>query len=280
MHSVAALRKAARPGTDAWCSCPHAALTQPFWPNLQSISRTCATQRQLAGILLRTLVLEGNKHVRYSGCHRQSWGFDDRRATPGGTPVRAVVRDRSKAGHFVAFGCEIAVADLRDTAALARAIGGASAVQVICPVAAQGDDAPAEMRRSIEAIGEAVDAALPPTVLAISDYGAELSAGTGVTMLFHALEERLRRTSSRLIFLRSAEHMQNWSRLIKVAAQTGALPSLHHSGDVNYSPRSQHSTSAPSQPIFCCLPSKAVLPLPSSTWRGRAAIRLLRSQAR
>jgi uncharacterized protein YbjT (DUF2867 family) len=84
------------------------------------------------------------------------------------------------------------------------------------------------MRRSIEAIGEAVDGARPPTVLAISDYGAELSAGTGVTMLFHALEERLRRTSSRLIFLRSAEHMQNWSHLIKVAAQTGILPSLHH----------------------------------------------------
>jgi uncharacterized protein YbjT (DUF2867 family) len=145
-----------------------------------------------------------------------------------GTPVRAVVRDPVKAGHLVALGCEIVVADLRDTAALARAIGGAAAVQVICPVAAQADDAPAEMRGSIESIGDAVDAARPPTVLAISDYGAELSAGTGVTMLFHALEERLRRSSSRLIFLRSAEHMQNWSRLIKVAAQTGALPSLHH----------------------------------------------------
>jgi NAD(P)H dehydrogenase (quinone) len=145
-----------------------------------------------------------------------------------GVPVRAVVRDRSKAAHLVALGCEIAVADLQDVAALARAIGRTSAVQVICPVAAQADNAPAEMRRSIEAIGDAVDAVRPPTVLAISDYGAEVGAGTGVTMLFHALEERLRRTSSRLIFLRSAEHMQNWSRLIKVAAQTGRLPSLHH----------------------------------------------------
>jgi NAD(P)H dehydrogenase (quinone) len=145
-----------------------------------------------------------------------------------GVPVRAVVRDASKAADLLASGCEIAVADLQDTAALARAIRGACAVQVICPVAAQADDAPAEMRRSIEAIGDAVDAARSATVLAVSDYGAEVSSGTGVTMLFNALEERLRRTSSRLIFLRSAEHMQNWSRLIKVAAQTGALPSLHH----------------------------------------------------
>ena len=145
-----------------------------------------------------------------------------------GARVRAVVRDPSKAGHLVELGCEIAVADLRDKAALARAINGACAVQVICPVRAQSDDAPAEMRQSIEAIGDTVEAAGSPTALAISDYGAELSAGTGVTLLFHALEERLRRASSRPIFLRSAEHMQNWSRMIKVAAQTGVLPSLHY----------------------------------------------------
>jgi len=72
-----------------------------------------------------------------------------------GAPVRAVVRERSKAAHLVALGCEIAVADLQDAAALARAIGSVSAVQVICPVAGQADDAPAEMRRSIEAIGDA-----------------------------------------------------------------------------------------------------------------------------
>jgi NAD(P)H dehydrogenase (quinone) len=50
-----------------------------------------------------------------------------------GAPVRAVVRDPSKAAPLVALGCEPAVADLQDAAALARAIRGASAVQVICP---------------------------------------------------------------------------------------------------------------------------------------------------
>jgi NAD(P)H dehydrogenase (quinone) len=29
-------------------------------------------------------------------------------------------------------------------------------------------------------------------------------------------------------FLRSAEHMQNWARVIKVASESGVLPSLHH----------------------------------------------------
>jgi NAD(P)H dehydrogenase (quinone) len=32
----------------------------------------------------------------------------------------------------------------------------------------------------------------------------------------------------RLIFLRSAEHMQNWGRVFKPALETGMLPSFHH----------------------------------------------------
>lgn len=145
-----------------------------------------------------------------------------------GAPVRAVVRDRSKAGSLAALGCEIATADLQDKVSLARAFDGASAVQIICPTNPQADDALAEMRRSIEVVGEALENVRPSTVLAISDYGAELSAGTGVTVAFHALEERLRHISSPLIILRSAEHMQNWSRFIKVVAKTGVLESLHH----------------------------------------------------
>ena len=145
-----------------------------------------------------------------------------------GAPVRAVVRDRSRAERLAALGCEIAVADLLDAAALAQAIDGASAVQILCPVSARGTDAPAEMRRSIEAVAEALEAVAAPRVLALSDYGAQLSAGTGVTGLFHSLEQRLRRSSSRLIFLRSAEHMENWSRVVPVAAETGVLASLHH----------------------------------------------------
>jgi NAD(P)H dehydrogenase (quinone) len=142
--------------------------------------------------------------------------------------VRAVVRDRLKAEPLATLGCEIVVADLRDDAALARAIKGASAVQIICPISPLADDAMTEMKRSVETIANALEGTRIPTVLAISDYGAELSSGTGVTVLFHALEERLRRIPSRLIFLRSAEHMENWSRVVKVAAQTGVLPSLHH----------------------------------------------------
>ena len=148
-----------------------------------------------------------------------------------GKPVRAVLRDPAKAEPLAALGCEIAVADIRDVPALTRALDGAETVQVICPTEPRAPDAEGEMRRSIEAVAEALDAARPGLVLAVSDYGAQVAGGTGITMLYRRLEERLRRVASRMIFLRSAEHMENWTRLFAAAARTGVLPSLHHPPD-------------------------------------------------
>jgi uncharacterized protein YbjT (DUF2867 family) len=144
-----------------------------------------------------------------------------------GKSVRAVIREEAKAEPLSALGCEIAVADVRNAATLARAMEDATAIQVICPVNPRAEDAPGEMRRSIDAIGRALEVVRPTSVLAICDYGAELEAGTGVTRLFHELEERLKHLQSYVIFLRSAEHMQNWARVLDMAARTGSLPSLH-----------------------------------------------------
>ena len=145
-----------------------------------------------------------------------------------GLPVRAVVRDPAKADDLKAIGCEIAVADMRDAAALASAIAGANAVQAICPIDPKADDPAAEMRLTIDAIARALADAGAPRALAISDYGAEREAGTGITLAFHYLEAQLRKTPAKLTLLRSAEHMQNWSRLFRTAVETGILPSLHH----------------------------------------------------
>jgi len=145
-----------------------------------------------------------------------------------GMPVRAVLRDPGKAQMFSDLGCEIAIADLNDHGTLVAAMKGADAVQVICPVDIRAEPAHAKMLQLIETMAEALAAANPRQVLAISDYGAQHSAGTGVTLIFHALEVRLRKLDSNLIFLRSAEHMENWARLIKVAAESGRLPSFYH----------------------------------------------------
>lgn len=143
-------------------------------------------------------------------------------------PVRAVVRNSSTADEFRAIGCDIAVADFADMPALIEATKGASAVQVICPTLVRAEDALSKMKATIDTIGEALALARPAHILAISDYGAQLPAGTGITLTFHHLEARLKTLPAALTFLRSAEHMQNWGRSTGRALQTGVLGSLHH----------------------------------------------------
>jgi NAD(P)H dehydrogenase (quinone) len=145
-----------------------------------------------------------------------------------GQRVRAVVRDEGRGRELVERGCELAVADVRDSTTIARSLDGADAVQVICPIVPTALDAPAELRGVVDAFAEALTAAPPPAVVAISDYGAELASGTGVTLTFHQLEQRLRELPSDVTFLRSAEHMQNWRRQVPAAIDSGVLASLHH----------------------------------------------------
>jgi uncharacterized protein YbjT (DUF2867 family) len=145
-----------------------------------------------------------------------------------GRAVRAVVRDDKQGGPLAAIGCEIAVADLNDAASVARVIDGAHAVQMLCPVPRAHDAPAAAMRRMIDAGIAALRAAAPPRVVALSDYGAQHPDGTGITTLFHYLETQLRGVDSQLTFLRAAEHMHNWARVLPVALAQGVLPSLHH----------------------------------------------------
>jgi NAD(P)H dehydrogenase (quinone) len=145
-----------------------------------------------------------------------------------GHAVRAVVRNAEQGSDLARLGCEITIADLLDKTSVANAIRSADAVQILCPVPV-AEPHPAEtMHRVIDVFVEALRANPPSRVLALSDYGAELESGTGITMLFHAMENHLKTVVENLTLLRAAEHMQNWARVLPVALSTGILPSLHH----------------------------------------------------
>ncbi|MFM0660355.1 NmrA family NAD(P)-binding protein [Paraburkholderia sediminicola] len=145
-----------------------------------------------------------------------------------GREVRAVVRDGKQGEVLAEIGCEIALADLRDPASVARAIEGAYAVQILCPVPRADADPANTMRRMIDVSADALRANPPQRLLALSDYGAEHASGTGITTLFHTLETQLAPIDSQLTFLRAAEHMHNWARVLPIALARGVLPSLHH----------------------------------------------------
>jgi uncharacterized protein YbjT (DUF2867 family) len=141
-------------------------------------------------------------------------------------PVRAILREAAKSERLRAIGCDVAQADVQDPAALVRAIAGAQTVQIIVPPQPQAEDMAADLRQTMHALVKALEEVRPALVLLISDYGAHLGEGNGIPSLFFELEERLRQLSARKIFLRSAEHMENWGRSIPTAVATGILPSL------------------------------------------------------
>jgi uncharacterized protein YbjT (DUF2867 family) len=145
-----------------------------------------------------------------------------------GISTRAVVRDRAKAERLESTGCEIVVADMLDRAALSRAMAGADAVLGLCPISPKTENVHHDAARLTESLAAALEAARPRHAVVISDYGAHVPSGTGITLLFHHLEARLAKLPVAMTFLRSAEHMQNWARQIPVALKTGSLPTLHH----------------------------------------------------
>ncbi|WP_394821229.1 NAD(P)H-binding protein [Pendulispora albinea] len=145
-----------------------------------------------------------------------------------GLRVRAVLRDASKGDAFWQGGCEVALADLYDAGAVARALAGADGALFVCPLRLDAPDVAADAQRIIEATAQAIEAARPRHVVAISDYGAHVPEGTGITMIFRRLEARLGPLPVATTFVRSAEHMQNWKRHLHAARARGVLPSLHH----------------------------------------------------
>ncbi|MBX5174464.1 MULTISPECIES: NAD(P)H-binding protein [unclassified Rhizobium] len=140
-----------------------------------------------------------------------------------GQPVRAILRDATKAARLREIGCEIALADLQDAGSLAQVIDDVDAVQLIVPVSPTAPDPAGDMRRSIQGIAKALDQARPKRVLAISDYGAHVADDIGMPSVFRELETRLTQIDSHLLVLRSAEHVHNWSRVIPRAVASGDL---------------------------------------------------------
>jgi uncharacterized protein YbjT (DUF2867 family) len=142
------------------------------------------------------------------------------------------VRNPAQGEALWRLGCEVLIADLGDEASIRRALEGAQAVQVLCPVPYGAADPVAQMRHTIATTARALGDHPHLHVLALSDYGAELAAGTGITMLYREMEAKFREVAPRLTLLRSAAHMQNWVRVLPVALSSGQLPTLQNPIDL------------------------------------------------
>jgi uncharacterized protein YbjT (DUF2867 family) len=136
-----------------------------------------------------------------------------------GEAVRVVVRDAAKGERFRQRGAELAVADLGDAQALAKALRGARGAYLLLPPVVQSDDVLAHQARVTESIASAVTEARVPHVVFLSSMGAQLERGTGPIVSVAEAERRLGRISAtHFTFLRPAYFMENF------ASSLGGVP--------------------------------------------------------
>ena len=140
-------------------------------------------------------------------------------------PVRAVVRDAGKGQIWADRGCEIALANIEDTASLTAAFRGAEGVFVLVPP--NFDPAPEfpEARAIAAALRTALEAARPARVVYLSTIGAQASQSNLLTQ-HTIIEATISELPTPITFLRPAWFMENSSWDVTPARGKGVIPSF------------------------------------------------------
>ena len=141
-----------------------------------------------------------------------------------GKPVRAVVRDAAKGEAWKALGCEVALADLSDEAALTAALQGTEAVFLLIPPNFDPSPGFPEIQALAKSLRSALVAAKPGRVVCLSTIGAQATQPNLLNQL-GVIEQVLGDLPMPVGFLRAAWFMENavWD---VPAAREGSVPSF------------------------------------------------------
>jgi len=142
-----------------------------------------------------------------------------------GRPVRAVVRDAAKGAAWAARGCEVAIAEMEDAAALTAAFSGAEAVFILPPSEFDPEPGYPEARRVIDAVVAALVAAQPAKVLCLSTIGADAPHDNLLTQRT-LMEQALSALPMPVTFLRPAWFIDNAAWDVASARDEGVIRSF------------------------------------------------------
>lgn len=142
-----------------------------------------------------------------------------------GQPVRAVVRDAKKGEAWAALGCEVALADMEDAAALTSAFTGATAVFILPPPVFDPTPGYLEAIAVIDSVAAALKAAQPAKVLCLSTIGAD-AVPDNLLSQRAMMEAALRALPMALTLLRPAWFVENAEWDVASARDTGLLHSF------------------------------------------------------
>jgi NAD(P)H dehydrogenase (quinone) len=142
-----------------------------------------------------------------------------------GRRVRAVVRDARKGRSWAEKGCEVALAEMEDAAALFVAFKEVDGVFILPPP--EFDPAPGfpEARRVITAVKAALEAARPRKVICLSTIGAQATQPNLLTQRT-LMEQQLRELTIPVSFVRPAWFMENFTWDVASARDAGVIASF------------------------------------------------------
>jgi NAD(P)H dehydrogenase (quinone) len=139
--------------------------------------------------------------------------------------VRAIVRDASKGEAWAKQGCEVAIADIGDVAALTAAFEGAEGVFILVPPTFDPQADFAEARKIAATLKAALKAARPEKVVHLSTIGAQAEQ-TNLLSQHTLIESELRELEIPITFLRPGWFMENSVHNVASARDNGVIYSF------------------------------------------------------
>jgi NAD(P)H dehydrogenase (quinone) len=138
--------------------------------------------------------------------------------------VRAVMRNPDKAAAWQQSGCEIAIADINDSAALSKAFMDAEGVFILVPPNFDPSPGFSEAKKIAASLRSALEAAAPERVVYLSTVGAQATQENLLTQ-HSIIEQALSNLPIPITFLRPAWFMEN-SAWDVAPAREGVIPSF------------------------------------------------------
>jgi uncharacterized protein YbjT (DUF2867 family) len=140
-------------------------------------------------------------------------------------PVRAVLRDKVKSESWRSRGCEIAIAEMSDTAALIEAFRGAEGVFILPPSNFDPADGFPDAIEIIDAVKAALTRAKPKRVLCLSTIGAQATVPNLLTQRT-LMEQALGTLNMPVTFLRPGWFIENSRWDVPSARENGVIQSF------------------------------------------------------
>ena len=166
-----------------------------------------------------------SKTFAITGITGQVGGVVAKTLLANGHVVRAVVRNAAKGKIWAQQGCDVAVAEMSDAAALKAAFADADGVFVLLPPNFAPSKGFPETVAIVAALHKALEAARPSAVVCLSTIGAQASEPNLLTQL-QMMEQALGRLPMPVAFLRAAWFMENAAGDVEPAARTGVIQSF------------------------------------------------------